>query len=374
MKKIVSPVCRLTAILVAASVLVMCEAQAQTYTPIELAPNLLFSAANSIAAGVAAGYTATTATSITARATLWNGSGQIDLHPSFLDDAITGSNGRSAVQGGTDMLQVGWGVGADSNNRSVPMAWNGTADSAYTLELPFTNFGGQALATDGSQIVGYGTTLNKDGTAIGSTHAAVWDVTTAQGIDLGDGGNGAKALGVGGGQQVGYVIKSQSNAAIWYGSANSLTVIHPKNAVTSVANGTDGVLQVGYSGYDVRVRAEAAKGNKNKRFTYATVWAGTAQSAQIIHPYPFTHSYAIAVKGKWIVGYAGDESKTGTPGFYHAIAWDENFQPTDLNAFLPAKFVGSQAFSVDDQGNIAGIALSADGQRHALVWQLDAAQ
>jgi len=363
---------RLITTFVAASVLAMCEAQAQTYTPIELAPDVPASTANSIAAGVAAGYTATTVSST--RATLWDGPNQIDLHPTFLDDTINGVNGRSAVQGSTDTLQVGWGAGPGSNNRAVPLAWNGTANSAYTLALPFNNFGGKALATDGNQIVGYGTPLNNDGTATGPTRAVVWDATTAQAVDLDDGGNGAQAVGVGGGQQVGYVIKSLQNAALWFGSANSLIVIHPKNAVTSVANGTDGVLQVGYSGYDVRVRNEAAKGNKDKRFNYATVWAGTAQSAQIIHPYLFTHSYAAAINGPWIAGYAADESKSGTPGFYHAIAWDANYQATDLNAFLPTKFVGSQAFSVDDQGNIAGIALTADGQRHAVVWELDPAQ
>jgi hypothetical protein len=242
------------------------------------------------------------------------------------------------------------------------------------LTIPFTNVGGQALATDGDQIVGYGIGLNSDGTATGPTHAVVWDVATEQAVDLGDGGNGAQALSVGGGQQVGYVIKSVQNAALWKNSANSLVVLHPKDAIISVAYGTDGVSQVGYSGYDVRVRAEATKGNKYRRYNYAMAWFGTAESAVNIHPYPFTHSYAKAINGAWIVGYATDASNTGTPSINHAIAWDSTYQATDLNTFLPVQFIGAQALSVDDQGNVAGVAFTADGVRHAVIWTLNPVQ
>ena len=149
-----------------------------------------------------------------------------------------------------------------------------------------------------------------------------------------------------------------------------------------MANDTDGARQVGYAGYDVRVRQEAAKGNKNQRFNYAFVWTGTAASALNIHPYPvnnlpgisLANSFAIALKGPWIVGYAGDQSKFGTPAYSHAIVWNENFESIDLNAFLPVGFVGAQATSVDANGNIAGFMAKADGTRHAVVWLLDAAQ
>ncbi|WP_374087263.1 hypothetical protein [Methylomicrobium lacus] len=349
--------------------------QAQTYTSIDLTPNSPLSTANGISTGGAAGYSADTASFGAIRATFWEDANQIDLHPAFLDDPVKAVKGRSSVQGSADALQVGWGAGPGTNNRSVPLVWTGTAASATTLPLPFDNAGGQALATDDSQIVGYGTPLIKDGTAFGPPHAVVWDAMTQAAIDLGDAGNGAQAIGVGGGLQVGYVIKGTANAALWSGSAKSLLVLHPKDAAASVAYGTDGVLQVGYSGYDIRVRSEAPKGNKDKRFNFATVWSGTAASALVIHPYPFTHSYAAAVNGPWIAGYAGDDSKRSTPAYYHAIVWDStNYQPTDLNTYLPAAFVGSQAFSVDAQGNVAGVALTADGQRHAVVWMLDPAQ
>jgi hypothetical protein len=242
--------CRTTALLavLAANLMATQDVQAQTYTVVELSPSSPVSVANTISTGVAAGNTAypVSPTYQRSHATIWDGSAQTDLHPAFLDDAVNGIFGTSAVLGSTETLQVGWGYGPTLQNRYVPVAWNGTVDSARRLALPFTNAGGQALATDGSQIVGYGTGLNKDGTTIGPAHAVVWDGATGQAVDLGDAGNGAQALGVGGGQQVGYVIKSTQNAALWRGSANSLVVLHPKGAVSSAASGTDGAYQVGF--------------------------------------------------------------------------------------------------------------------------------
>ena len=360
-------------VMISASVLATNDVHAQTYTAIELASGSLNSTAYSITNGVAAGNAASPVY-LRSHATLWSNSVQIDLHPTFLEDTVNGTYGASSVLGSTDSIQVGWGYGPTLQNRYVPIVWSGAADTAHILTLPFTNVGGQALATDGSQIVGYGTGLNNDGTTTGSNRAVVWDVTTEQAIDLGDGGNGAQALGVGGGQQVGYIIKDLQNAALWNGSTNSLVVLHPKDAAASVAYGTDGVQQVGYSGYNVRVRAEATKGNKFKRYDYAMVWTGSAASALNIHPYSYTNSYAKATNGSWIVGYATDALSIGTPGFNHAIVWDATYQATDLNAFLSAPFVGSQALSVDGQGNVAGIAFTANGQRHAVVWMLNPAQ
>lgn len=361
---------RLIASLLVASTLVTQHVQAQTYTAVELTPSSVVSLANTIAGGVAGGSSiyAVSPVAQRAHATLWSNLGQSDLNPAFLEDNLNGIYGTSTVLSSTDTLQVGWGYGPTLQNRYAPVAWNSTANTARMLGIPFTNAGGQALATDGKQIVGYGTSLNKDGTTIGATHAVVWDAATEQPVDLGDGGNGAQALGVGGGQQVGYIIKATQNAALWTGSAKSLVVLHPQNAQASALSGTDGVHQVGWSNYSIRVRNEAANGNKTKTFAYATVWTGTAASAATIHPYPFTHSYAKEINGPWIVGYATEEFNTGTPSINHAIAWDSAYQATDLNSFLPTQFVGAQALSVDNQGNIAGVAFTSDGFRHAVIW------
>jgi hypothetical protein len=97
-------------------------------------------------------------------------------------------------------------------------------------------------------------------------------------------------------------------AAFWRSSIKA-TLLHPKTAALSVANGTDGVRQVGYAGFDIRVRQEAAKGNKTRRFNFAHVWTGTAASAVNIHPSlssadgaPLESSCAMKVKRSYVVG------------------------------------------------------------------------
>ncbi|MBL0311145.1 MAG: hypothetical protein IPP78_00240 [Holophagaceae bacterium] len=357
------------------ALLVASPAAAQgTYTAIDLTP-AGYGVANAATNGMAAGLTSTSPLAFSGRAALWTNSGLVDLHPALLDNPALGLTGRSTITGSAVNLQVGWGAGSVTGNRSAAMAWRDTPESATILSLPFASSSSQAVKTDGVQIVGFANPYIKDGTTIGPTRAIVWDAATGTAVDLGDGGNGAQALGVGGGQQVGYVFRGGINAALWTGSDKSLLVIHPKNAAASQANGTDGIRQVGWAGYDVRVRSEAAKGSHDARFNYATVWTGTVASATTIHPYPinnpttsFSHSYATAVNGQTIVGYAGDQTAIGTPAYNHAIVWDGSLNSIDLNAFLPAGFVGSQAFSVDAQGNIAGVMSTADGQRHAVLW------
>ncbi len=357
--------------------------QAQIYTVVDLTPAAGNASATDISGGIAAGYSAPGIFGTAYRATLWDGGGvDIDLHPSQLaDDTTNGIVGRSFIAGGSAGLQVGWVSGPQTGNRTAPVVWHGSASSATLLSIPFVNFGGQAQATDGTQIVGYATAQDRDGTTIGPAQAMVWDAASGTGVSLGDGGNISIAYGVGGGAQVGYVTKGQASAALWRGTAKSLVSLHPKNAVVSVANATDGIMQVGYAGYDIRVRQEAAKGNKEQRFNYAMVWTGTAASAQNIHPFPvnypaganLTQSYALAMNSGRIVGYAIDANKFGTPAAAHAIVWDASFQSLDLNEFLPEGFVGAQAVSVDAVGNVSGYMSKADGTRHAVVWVVNPA-
>lgn len=124
------------------------------------------------------------------------------------------------------------------------------------------------------------------------------------------------------------------------------------------------------------VRVEAVNGNKDKRYNYAHVWTGTAASALNIHPYAsnadgkaLDHSYALKVKGQYIVGYANvSTGTTNSIGAARAIVWDSNYQATDLQAFVPTCFVTSVAYGVDESGNVAGVMVKADGTRHAVLW------
>lgn len=339
---------------------------AQTsYTAVDLTPTGS-GVAYAASAGLAAGYTGASPTAFAGHATLWTGDGATDLHPAFL----TGASARSVVNGFCGSFQVGTGAGTSTGNRNAAIVWSNTAASATFLSIPFASASSQANATDGVQIVGSAINFARDGTTLGTNHGLIWNVASGAVVDVGD----ATILDVAGGQQVGSVPKSLPNAALWFGT-KAVTILHPKNAVMSVANGTDGVRQVGYAGYDVRVRVEAVGGNKDKRFNYAHVWTGSAASLINIHPYAssadgaaFEHSYANKVAGSWIVGYATDLAKTGTPAYNRAIVWDSSFQATDLNAFLPAGFIGSIAYAVDTDGNVAGVMTKADGTRHAVLW------
>lgn len=337
-----------------------------TYTAVDLTPEAGWAFAKG-ADGVVAGYAG--ATSSTTHAMLWGADGALDVHPAFVADPATGTGGRSVINGAGGGLQVGSAAGPGTANRSVPTVWSGSAASATALSIPFVNNGGEALGTDGVQVAGWSSALDRDGTTIGPNHAMVWDAASGVAIDLGDGGNGARANGVANGQQVGFVVKSQAVAALWSSSARSLVTLNPSGAVLSVANATDGVRQAGYAGYDVRVRQEAAKGNKTQRFNYAMTWTGTAASAAIIHPaplngiVPFTNSYALGMSATQIAGYA-----TEANGVSHAIVWSANLDSIDLNAFLPAGFTAAQAYAVDANGVVAGVMLDAAGRRHAVAW------
>jgi len=363
----VRPVWARSALLSIIAALSVHHLDAQTsYTAIDLTPTASGSA-QTASGGQAAGYTGATPNAFSGRATLWTGDGAIDLHPAFLD----GAGARSQVNGFAGNLQVGIGAGTSTGNRNAPIAWSDTAASATLLSIPFVNAGGQANATDGLQIVGSAVGLDRDGTTIGTAHAMIWDVATGAALDI---GTDATLNDVAGGMQVGVINKGIANAAFWRGT-NKATSLHPKTAVVSYASGTDGVRQVGYAGFDIRVRVEAVKGQKDRRFNYAHVWTGTAASALNIHPYVSSadgkvldHSYAMKVKGQYIVGYANVSTGTTTIGLARAIVWDSNYQATDLQAFVPAGFVTSVAYGVDESGNVAGVMTKADGTRHAVLW------
>ena len=363
---VASAPCLTLASLVSAAVLTSSAIAQRTYTAIDLTP-AGSGAATAIGTTGVGGYTGTVPAAFSGQATLWTSTGSVNLHPAFLDGAAA----RSTVAAIANGLQVGSGAGVSTGNRNVPLAWTGSSASATVLNIPIPNAGGQATATDGLQIVGSALGLDRDGTTLGTQHALIWDVASGSAVDIGD---TAVLLGVAAGQQVGWVAKGTANAALWRGT-KSYTLLHPKNAVLSVANATDGTRQVGYAGFDVRVRQEAVKGNKDKRFNWAHAWTGTSATALNIHPYAsnadgalFEHSYALSVAGQWIAGYATDLAKTGTPAYNRAVVWDAAYQITDLSAFLPAGFIGSQASAVDANGNIAGVMTRADGTRHAVLW------
>ncbi len=358
----ISALAKVGAFAVAAAAAASQLAAQSSYSVVDLRQAAGFDLAADTNAGVTVGARAAGATLAT-RAALWNGTLFTDLHPGALLGSATAS--RSTAAGVANGVQVGSGLGPATSNRTVGLVWRGSAESAARLTAPFTYYSTQAFATDGVFAVGSAIGYARDGTTLDSGHAMLWNLVTGAAVDLASAGS---ALGVSGGQQVGHVLKGSVSAALWRGTAKSLVSLHPKGAFSSSATATDGVRQVGNVSYEVRVRSEAANGNHNAVFTYATVWSGTALSAIGIHDGRFRHTYATGVSGPYISGYGADQAAIGTPAYFHALVWDANLVATDLNAFLPAGFVGSQALSVDAAGYVSGYMMSASGERRAVVW------
>lgn len=300
--------------------------------------------ANAISGGVVGG-------SLGNHAALWGAAGFSDLHPA--------GAAFSAIYGRSGDLSVGYaGTAALANG---PVMWQGTA--ASSLPVPFSYVAGRAVATDGIQIVGYGTEGNPERGA-GAQHVLLWNLQTSNVVDL---GKNMLVSGVGGGQQAGARLGSNgATAGYWRGTANSFTDLHPRGADVSVATGTDGTVQVGYYGVDVRVRVEAKP--RDIRFYSAITWTGTAASFSYL-PSPYRHSFALGIQGDTIVGYGNLSDAVGFPKESHAVAWVGSERAyVDLHALLPAGMLTSRATAVDEQGNITGYGVTSNGLVKSFVW------
>lgn len=303
---------------------------------------------NAISAGMPGG-------SIGNHAVLWSGQTATDVHPEgFSFSAI---NGRS---GGLSVGYAGTGSLAQS-----PVIWQGTTPAV--LPVPFAYVTGRAVATDGVQIVGYANESDPE-RGIGAAHALIWDIATGSVSEL---GNDSTIVGVGGGVQVGYEMGSNgSTATLWRGTANSKVNLHVTGQDVSMACGTNGVMQVGYVGLDVRVRQEARP--RYIRFYSAGFWTGTSESFTYLWS-TYRHSFALAISGNMIVGYGNTTDAIGTPQNSHAVAWigsDHTF--VDLHTLLPSDMRTSRAVAVDEVGRIAGYGVTSDGVVRSYVWTVPA--
>lgn len=284
-------------------------------------------------------------------ATLWRGNSVVDVHPAqFTYSAISGRSGDVSV-----------GYAGASALAQTPIVWQGTTPTA--LSVPFAYVSARAVATDGHQIVGFAAETDVEN-GVGPTHALLWDVATGSAVDLGD---GFMINGVGAGVQVGTKTGSRGpTAGLWRGTANSFVDLHVQAYDTSVACDTNGTIQIGYVGLDVRVRNEAHP--RDIRFYSAGYWSGTADSFNYLAS-DYRHSFALAIKANTIVGYGNTTDAIGTPRDSHAIAWiGDNHDFIDLHALLPADMKTSRATSVDELGNIVGYGITTSGVFRSYVW------
>jgi hypothetical protein len=280
------------------------------------------------------------------RAVMWSGSAStmVDLTPPF----YTYGNAKAAANG----VQVGT---LATTFQQLPQEqtvadykatmWRGSASSFVSLH-PAGFAQSWANCTTGIEHGGYAkvSTASTD-----PTHAMLWLGNAMGAIDLAPYGQTSVVNGCAPGVQVGTV---GNRAAIWFGSAASYVDLHPRFGFTSsVANGVTAEQTVGW-GDGWR----------------ALLWTDTDNLNVInLHPAGATSSYAWATSGSQQVGFADYSTTTGSTRL--AMLWSGSPQSAVyLHQFLPAGYIYSEAFSIDEFGNIAGRAIDGAGGWHAVVW------
>jgi hypothetical protein len=184
----------------------------------------------------------------------------------------------------------------------------GTAAQAslYTaIDLHSSGFDSSiAIGVSGGQQVGYGVPPASDG-----HQGLLWRGSAASKLNLNP-GHEAEATATCGGQQVGYgggfgVNGTERHALLWRGSAASVVDLHPRGFDASEAHGTSGREQVGF-------------GSSATRGFHALLWRGSAASAVDLHPRGFSVSEAVGTDGEEQVG---DGYGAATGGVNHALLW-----------------------------------------------------
>lgn len=290
------------------------------------------------AGGQVAGAGTTNGYGSTNHAVVWNAAGTpIDLHPTGAVDSLL--NATSGIQ------QVGYAsFGGPGLYQHHAFLWNGTPGSGVDLN-PDGFFASEAYGSSGDQQVGFAFNATR--------YAILWRGTASSAVDLGlAGGTGSQAFGTDGVHQVGYAVKAGlSRATLWSGTAASAVDLSPTHLPafnSSVAYGVSGNEQVGWA---------------NNR-QHALLWRGTGDSAVDLSPAGALASEAWGTNGTQEVG------DMDINGVAHAVVWSGTAaSAVDLQQFLPSGWRGCRAYTIDESGDIFGIATDASYGIHAVEWQ-----
>jgi hypothetical protein len=301
-------------------------------------------------------------------ALLWlgNSTTPIDLHPSQW------SYSRASATDGTH--QVGYVEGQTSSYSGRYAAlWSGTSDSIVILPPFDIGAYSEALSIAGNEIVGYNDYSFNGGAGDGGggttyiIHAALWNVSSANLIDLhpnlpganSPGDQRSKAYDTDGAYQVGWTnfyvpqsdgnFSSETRAMLWHGTSESAVILHPPNWDVSYAYGVKNGTQVGYGIQNVDMGG-----------VMALVWHGSAETLTILGEGTALDTNGATHVGSISVGYSS-----------HAFRWDgDTGTGVDLHNLLPAGYINSGATDIDDAGNIIGWAQLQSGYLNAVLWSV----
>jgi hypothetical protein len=302
-----------------------------------------------VTAGGTVGYSPLSGSVTPSHALLWSpADGTLtDLNPTGLGATDSEAFGEFGNQ------QVGLFGGGTAGSYSHAVLWSDTAASAIDLNpAQLGALDSYARATDGVHQVGRGTFGPVNDYTF---HALLWTGTAASAVDLNPTNLGTNvdsfAFGVHGSQEVGaYESATQPiHAVLWTGTAGSAVDLHPLDPTLefSDAYATSGNQQVGV--------ARANGGNSE-----AFLWYGTAASAVNLNPTilaGINSSIADATNGVLQVGYGFDGSASVNDD--QALVWSGSSNSVaDLHSVLPRSGIWnfSEAYSVDSQGNVFGTA------------------
>jgi len=280
-----------------------------------------------------------------------------DLNPSGFSNSLANGVGGGQQVGSGSVPATGL-IGPGSSHA---LLWTGTAASAVDLNPGGGFTTSQALGVGGGQQVGFGSGGITGG--VGMNHALLWTGTAASAVDLNPSGFArSQANGVSGGQQVGFGNSPAfgNHALLWMGTAASAVDLNPSGFSSSVANGVGGGQQVGFG-------SGSTTGFVNN---HALLWTGTAASAVDLNPSGFTSSQANAVANGEEVGFGSPSGIAAVDS--QALLWTGTAASAeDLNTFLPSGFTRAVATGIDANGDIVGSASgpATDFVDRAILWQ-----
>lgn len=225
---------------------------------------------------------------------------------------------------------VGEASSADRQFSSAAL-WNLSTGEAVFLKPAGTYTSSRAMATNGSQQVGYAMVNN-----LGISHAMVWNGTAESDVDLHAGGFiKSTARGTSGTYQVGWgYTEDTTHALLWSGTPESMVDLHSAAFSRTNAWDTEGEFQVGLG--------ILADGNNFQ----ALLWQGTAQSVINLNksvPYYLTNARSVSISGNTIYAvYSRGLTE------YHMVAFDI----VDLAAPLAGDTNNDSAVDISDYNNV----------------------
>lgn len=241
------------------------------------------------------------------------------LHPS--------SERFSAIYAADESGQVGDSYGWSTYRRAS--LWRGTASSLLSLApLGYPNDSATLGIGDGQQ-VGWVAAGGRQQAAMWTSSADSWinlHPISVLGISM------SEARDASAGRQVGWIrVGDVSHASLWAGSAASWVDLHPNFATSSVANAIEGSVQVGFVTID--------------NVPMACEWNDSASSCVILAPPGATMSWANATSLGEHIGVVG----FSIASFERATMWSGG-RCIDLHALTPSVYESSEAVSISRAG------------------------